>query len=91
MPKLLGIAIPIPIIATVVMLLALRRRYLRARNRAVAASVGAVTATAGDLVRERLARVRGGRGYIQWLTWFVKWWIDKFAGVWKLGTTITYV
>lgn len=41
-------------------------------------------------VRERLRQARV-RGLGQWLAFVLRWWGEKIAGVWKLGTTITYV
>ncbi|OXG40378.1 hypothetical protein J010_00074 [Cryptococcus neoformans] len=43
-------------------------------------------------VQHRLQRVRAQqRGWWDWVLWYLRWWLTKFAGVWKLGTTITYV
>jgi hypothetical protein len=41
-------------------------------------------------VRERLRRARV-QGLWPWIQWWLQWWADKVAGVWKLGTTITYM
>jgi hypothetical protein len=30
-------------------------------------------------------------GLMPWIQWWLQWWGDKVAGVWKLGTTITYM
>ncbi|TXT03819.1 hypothetical protein VHUM_04340 [Vanrija humicola] len=69
-------ALPIP--ALIVLLLVYRRRR--------AGQAGTNVAT----VRERLQRARV-QGLGPWFAWWLKWWAEKVAGVWKLGTTITYM
>lgn len=67
--------VPIPIILLLVFI-NLERRRRRAGN--------VLT------VRDRLRMARA-HGLGPWLAMVFRWWADKLAGVWKLGTTITYV
>lgn len=71
-----GTMLPIP--ALIILLIVYRRR------RAGQAGNNVVT------VRERLQRARI-QGLGPWFVWWLKWWAEKVAGVWKLGTTITYM
>lgn len=41
-------------------------------------------------VRDRLRQVRM-HGLGPWLTYWLRWWVEKLKGVWNLGTTITYM
>lgn len=41
-------------------------------------------------VRERLRQVRM-HGLGPWITYWLRWWVEKVKGVVKLGTTITYM
>ena len=87
--------IPIPIIILLVTFLSIRRRFHRpvdAAPASVVAAAGTATlaAQAMDDVRERLRRARG-RGLLDWVGWWLRWWAARFAGIWKLGTTVTYV
>ncbi|KAL1405395.1 hypothetical protein Q8F55_009026 [Vanrija albida] len=68
--------LPIPVL--VILLFIYRRRR--------AGQPGTNVAT----VRERLQRARV-QGLGPWIVWWLKWWAEKVAGVWKLGTTITYM
>ena len=71
------------------MLLVLRRSRRRSGSEGVA--IGAMAAGGGGMadVRARLALARQ-RGLFQWLRYWLGWWVEKFAGVWQLGTSITY-
>jgi hypothetical protein len=62
----------------VIALFAVQRR----RRRAAGAEVMSV--------RERLRQVRM-HGLRPWLTYWLRWWVEKLKGVWNLGTTITYM
>lgn len=88
-----SLAIPLPIICLAIAFISIRRRLVRKRG-TDAPSVVAGTATlatqAIDDVRARLMRARG-QGIRQWVRYWLRWWAGKFSGVWKLGTTITYV
>ena len=92
-----SLAIPVPIIILAATFIAVHRRLARSRHltlqasTAVARTVAASSAiSAMEDIRTRLVRVRG-RGVLQRVWWWLRWWIVKFAGVWKLGTTVTYV
>lgn len=78
----LQVVLGAPIAAIVVALLVLKRIRARAGRVVVAGS--------GNDVRERLRRVRN-QGLLPLIQWAIRWWADKLAGVWKLGTTITYM
>lgn len=87
---LTAITLPLPllIIFTVIRL----RRSRRARQQTTI--VGGARGGSGNTisqVQHRLQRVRAQEGWWDWVLWYLKWWLAKFAGVWKLGTTITYV
>ncbi|KAK8864165.1 hypothetical protein IAR55_001411 [Kwoniella newhampshirensis] len=95
------LALPFPLILILLPSL-IRRIRNRSRHRAVVFSSRTPTPTSSAtalgsnslaFVRARLelARTARGRGWWEWIWFYVKFWIDKFAGVWKLGTTITYV
>ena len=75
-------ALPLPLV--ILIALSLRRRLRRRAHGAV------VVATGLDEVRARLARARG-RGVVEWFLWWLRWWMARFTGVWRLGTTITFV
>lgn len=76
----LHVVLGVPAAAIVAVLLILRR--IRARAGRIA--------TNGNDVREKLRRVRN-TGLLAFVQWALKWWAEKIAGVWKLGTTITYM
>ncbi|KAE8537709.1 hypothetical protein D1P53_005765 [Cryptococcus gattii VGV] len=87
---LTAITLPLPllIIFTVIRL----RRSRRARQQTTI--VGDARRGSGNTlsqVQHRLQRVRAQEGWWDWVLWYLKWWLARFAGVWKLGTTITYV
>ncbi|KIR33659.1 hypothetical protein I307_02224 [Cryptococcus deuterogattii 99/473] len=87
---LTAITLPLPllIIFTVIRL----RRSRRARQQTTI--LGGAKGGSGNTllqVQHRLRRVRTQEGWWNWVLWYLKWWLAKFAGVWKLGTTITYV
>ena len=69
------ILLPMPVI--VVLLAIAHRRHTLNRAQTVT-------------VRERLRRARMD-GLWPWIQWWLQWWGEKAAGVWKLGTTITYM
>lgn len=69
------ILLPMPVI--IVLLIIARRRQRLGRTETVS-------------VRERLRRARMD-GIWPMIAWWLKWWGEKVAGVWKLGTTITYM
>lgn len=97
---LLGLAIPLPIILLVSLIVWIRRKQQRiavalaagaAEGVARAAvSGGAVTPSTLAQIRDKVRRARE-EGLVNWMKWFLRWWIDKFVGVWRMGTTITYV
>ncbi|WVQ67971.1 uncharacterized protein L199_006176 [Kwoniella botswanensis] len=82
------ISIPIPPIIILTLIIRLRRRNQRNRN----PSLLPTTQNGLEDVRTRLrlARIRQ-RGWWGWVMYYLNWWINKFGGVWKLGTTITYL
>jgi hypothetical protein len=87
------LAIPLPVIALILGVIAIRRRVRRGRTAIVDGAVaggGVLAVDAVNIVRDRLRRARE-RGLLQWFGWWVRWWIQKVIGVWRLGTTITYV
>lgn len=50
-------------------------------------------AVAGD-IRQRLqdvTRRNGQRGLRAWVVYWIKWWLAKIVGVWRMGTTLTYL
>lgn len=78
----LHVVLGVPAAAVVAVLLVLRRVRARAGRLGLAAG--------GTDVRDRLRRVRStGLGAL--VQWALRWWADKLAGVWRLGTTITYM
>jgi hypothetical protein len=77
-PYLLSAALPVPIIF-VLLIRGVRRRLRRRR------------AAMSDVVSDRLRRARLGEGLRGWIVWYIRWWLDKFKGVWKMGTTITWM
>ena len=87
------IAIPLPILFLVFTFIAIRRRLARRRGSetpfAVAGTAGLANHAMED-IRARLLRIRV-RGIVPWMIWWFRWWLEKFVGVWRLGTTITYV
>ncbi|WWD02674.1 hypothetical protein V865_000715 [Kwoniella europaea PYCC6329] len=82
------LSIPIPLIIILTLIIRLRHRNQRNRN----SSLLPTTQNGLDDVRTRLrlARIRQ-RGWWGWVMYYLNWWINKFGGVWKLGTTITYL
>ena len=84
LPVLRWVWIPLPLLALVMGVMAIRRRL---RRRGVVA--GAATVGVGEL-RERL-RVLQRRGMGEWVKYWILWWVGKLKGVWEMGTTITYV
>lgn len=69
--------LPVPAFI-VIALFAVQRRRRRAAGHEVMS------------VRERLRQVRM-HGLRPWLTYWLRWWVEKLKGVWNLGTTITYM
>lgn len=69
--------LPIPAFI-VIALFAIQRRRRRAGGQDVMS------------VRERLRQVRM-HGLRPWMAYWFRWWVEKLKGVWKLGTTITYM
>ncbi|WVQ77170.1 hypothetical protein IAR50_006853 [Cryptococcus sp. DSM 104548] len=81
-------SLPLPLILFLVIFLRLRRT----RRPRPSGGHSTVTAVPGSRVQARLAQIRAQqRGWLEWAWWYFKWWVAKFGGVWKLGTTITYV
>ncbi|WVQ82277.1 hypothetical protein IAT38_004405 [Cryptococcus sp. DSM 104549] len=83
------LAAPIPLVILLTLFRLRRTRALQSRDRR-AATAGASTQLSNVQARLNLVRDRQ-RGWLEWIWWYVRWWLSKFAGVWKLGTTITYV
>ncbi|WVR07319.1 hypothetical protein IAU60_004360 [Kwoniella sp. DSM 27419] len=82
--RLAYLALPFP-------LLLLLLWVLRRRRRAVKPGATLSTLPPGN-VKDRLRAVRAQQGgWAEWLSYYLRWWVGKFLGVWKLGTTITYV
>ncbi|WVW83590.1 hypothetical protein I302_105611 [Kwoniella bestiolae CBS 10118] len=79
------LALPIPLLILLTLL-------IRRRRRSRPTDLLPTPTNSLDDVRNRLrlARVRQ-RGWWGWIMYYLNWWIGKFAGVWKLGTTITYL
>ncbi|WWC70476.1 uncharacterized protein I206_104427 [Kwoniella pini CBS 10737] len=81
------LAIPLPVILVLTFLLRRRRR----RNAVTLLPSTGVVNNARDIrARLRLVRARN-RGWYDWFLFYLNWWIRKFAGVWKLATTITFM
>lgn len=76
----LHVVLGVPAAAVVIVLLVMRR---------VRARAGRLATNSND-VREKLRRVRS-TGVLALVQWALRWWAEKIAGVWKLGTTITYM
>ncbi|ORY21909.1 hypothetical protein BCR39DRAFT_552705 [Naematelia encephala] len=99
--------LPIPLLAGLIILMTLRRRFILGRNKnrmnlgaGVGVDVGVVVGGGGvgvlamNQVRQRLLRARlqgQGQGWRQWVMFWLEWWIKRFIGVWNLATTVTYV
>ncbi|OCF39353.1 hypothetical protein I317_06838 [Kwoniella heveanensis CBS 569] len=84
-----ALAFPLPILFMITVLVRYRRRRLAAGLSGIAG--GSVTSNVND-VRSRLRTIRAQeRGWWEWFVYYVRWWIYKSLGVWKLGMTITYV
>lgn len=87
----MSLALPLPLIAIVVAIITIRRRLTRRATTVVKSTVAAAgSGPALEAVRERMDALRA-RGFAQWIWWYLRWWLRKFAGVWKLGTTVTYM
>ncbi|ODO08899.1 hypothetical protein L198_00638 [Cryptococcus wingfieldii CBS 7118] len=81
-------SLPLPLILFLLIFLRFRRTH---RSRPPA-SQSTISLGSRSQVQARLAQIRAGqRGWLEWAWWYLKWWVAKFGGVWKLGTTITYV
>ena len=78
--QVLSVGLPLPILGLFLLFAAVRRRTRRGTI---------IPAPLGD-VRARLLAARR-QGLWAWFMLAMKWWMGKVAGVWKLGTTITYV
>lgn len=97
---LLGLTIPLPIILLVSLMVWVRRKQQRVAAALAAGAAegvaraavagGAVTPSTLAQIRDKVRRARE-EGLVNWMKWFLRWWIDKFVGVWRMGTTITYV
>ncbi|KAK6910401.1 hypothetical protein I203_104433 [Kwoniella mangroviensis CBS 8507] len=83
------LSIPIPLIIILTLIIRLRRRNQR-RNMNSSLSPTTQNGLVDVRTRLRLARIRQ-RGWWGWVMHYLNWWINKFGGVWKLGTTITYL
>jgi len=86
--QLASLVLPVPVLALLLLYAAIRRRR---SARVASAGVALVGGQNGiEDIRARLAAARR-QGLWAWVVWFFQWWMAKVAGVWKLGTTITYV
>ena len=81
--QLLGWSLPVPLVGLILLILGLRHRIRRR-------TPGTMVDPAQTL-RERLRTAGGRAGFKVWMVWFLRWWMDKVAGVWRMGTTITYL
>lgn len=92
--QLASLAVPLPLFIVLFILAALRKRRQRQSIVPVVSGSAVIVATAADdrvaQLRARLRAVRN-EGLWDWVMWFLRWWIGKVAGVWKLGTTISYL
>ncbi|WWD17534.1 hypothetical protein CI109_101975 [Kwoniella shandongensis] len=91
------LSLPLPIILLLPLLIRLiRRRQARGRVPSLPTPTSHSAANPLTSVRARLdlaraqAQARRG-GWWAWIGYYLRWWMGKFAGVWRLGTTITYV
>lgn len=85
------ITIPLPLLIIFTIIRLRRSRFARQQTTVVGGARGGSRNTVLQ-VQHRLQRVRTQqRGWWDWVLWYLRWWLAKFAGVWKLGTTITYV
>jgi len=86
--QLASLVFPVPLLALLLLYAVIRRR----RN-ARAATPGVTLAGGPNGIEDIRARLAAARrqGLWAWVVWFFQWWMVKVAGVWKLGTTITYV
>lgn len=85
------ITIPLPLLIIFTIIRLRRSRFARQQTTVVGGARGSSGNTVLQ-VQHRLQRVRTQqRGWWDWVLWYLRWWLAKFAGVWKLGTTITYV
>ncbi|UOH79093.1 hypothetical protein LQV05_000083 [Cryptococcus neoformans] len=85
------ITIPLPLLIIFTIIRLRRSRPARQQTTIVEGMRGGSGNTLSQ-VQHRLQRVRAQqRGWWDWVLWYLRWWLTKFAGVWKLGTTITYV
>jgi hypothetical protein len=86
--------VPLPLVVLLLGAMLVRRRMGRVAaataTAAAAAGTAMVNGNAQNDVRARLRQVRAAR-IMPWVVWWLHWWAGKFAGVWKLGTTITYM
>ncbi|RSH80724.1 hypothetical protein EHS25_007060 [Saitozyma podzolica] len=86
-----AMAIPLPLVLILTAFIAIRRRRRRNALASPAVVGGAVVTTDTlEAVRDRLQAVRA-TGLKEWFKWWLRWWVDKFLGVWRMGTTITYM
>lgn len=94
--QLMSLILPVPLLTMLFLHHTIRRRRRTGLlgSAAMAAGAGSAVATTGgnriEEVRARLLAARR-RGIWAWFMWCLQWWMGKVAGVWKLGTTITYV
>ena len=86
--QLASLVLPVPLLGLLLLYAAIRRRRSAAVRSAGANLVGGQNSI--EDIRARLAAARR-QGLWAWVIWFFRWWMGKVAGVWKLGTTITYV
>ncbi|WVF71759.1 hypothetical protein IAT40_006567 [Kwoniella sp. CBS 6097] len=87
-------ALPLPIILLITLIVRRRRRSLRLTLTPGSANgiAGGSSVSGVDDVKSKLRKIRAQeRGWWSWFVYYVRWWIDKTLGVWKLGTTITYM
>lgn len=91
--QLASMAIPLPLFVALFVLSILKQRRTR-RTAGAAAGTGSVVQGVRDGsvvgMSGHLAAIRR-EGVWAWAVWFLKWWMAKVAGVWKLGTTISYL
>ncbi|WVQ99123.1 hypothetical protein IAU59_006255 [Kwoniella sp. CBS 9459] len=80
-----ALALPLPVILLVTLIVRRRRRL------GTTGSTAAMNLDVTD-VRNRLRSIRAqNRSWWEWVVYYVRWWLAKSLGIWKLGTTITYV
>lgn len=82
--QLVTVGLPLPLVGLLILFATLRRRATRR---------GTLSRAAPSPLADVRARLLAARrqGLWAWFVMAIKWWIGKVAGVWKLGTTITYV